>query len=85
VASSSLYGGTFNLLNTTLPRLITTTFVDPSDATNFTKQLKKIQSIFAESLENPKLDVLDLKAIAAESKLSKFLSWLIILLLHLIY
>ena len=30
VASSSLYGGTFNLLNVTLPRLgITTTFVDP--------------------------------------------------------
>jgi O-acetylhomoserine (thiol)-lyase len=35
------------------------------------KQLKKIQSIFAESLENPKLDVLDLKAIAAESKAFK--------------
>jgi O-acetylhomoserine (thiol)-lyase len=73
VASSSLYGGTFNLLNTTLPRLgITTTFVDPSDATNFTKAAKKNTKVFfAESLGNPKLDVLDLKAIAAESKAFK--------------
>jgi O-acetylhomoserine (thiol)-lyase len=45
IVSSSLYGGTFNLLNTTLPTGITTTFVDPSDATNFTKAAK-IQSIF---------------------------------------
>jgi O-acetylhomoserine (thiol)-lyase len=73
VASSSLYGGTFNLLNTTLPRLgITTTFVDPSDPTNFTKAAKENTKVFfAESLGNPKLDVLDLKAIAAESKALK--------------
>src|SRR5690606_7427182 len=37
VASNSLYGGTYNLLKVTLPRLgITTTFVDPSKAENFT-------------------------------------------------
>lgn len=73
VASSSLYGGTFNLLNTTLPRLgITTTFVDPSDPTNFTKAAKENTKVFfAESLGNPKLDVLDLKGIAAESKAFK--------------
>jgi O-acetylhomoserine (thiol)-lyase len=73
VASSSLYGGTFNLLNTTLPRLgITTTFVDPSDPTNFTKAANENTKVFfAESLGNPKLDVLDLKAIAAESKAFK--------------
>ena len=36
VASSSLYGGTFTLLNVTLPRLgITTTFVDASNPENF--------------------------------------------------
>jgi len=36
VASSSLYGGTFNLLNVTLPRFgITTTFVDASNPDNF--------------------------------------------------
>lgn len=70
VASSSLYGGTFNLLKSTLPRLgITTTFVDPSDPTNFTKAAQENTKVFfAESLGNPKLDVLDLKAIAAEAK-----------------
>ena len=36
VASSSLYGGTYNLLSVTLPRHgITTTFVDPSNPENF--------------------------------------------------
>jgi len=67
VASSSLYGGTFNLFSSTLPRLgITTTFVDPSDAANFENAVKdNTKVIFVESLGNPKLDVLDLKAIAA--------------------
>lgn len=70
VASSSLYGGTFNLLQTTLPRLgITTTFVDPSDAANFTNAVNDNTKVFfMESLGNPKLDVLDIQAIAAEAK-----------------
>ena len=70
VASSSLYGGTFNLFNSTLPRLgITTTFVDPSDAANFANAANEnTKVIFVESLGNPKLDVLDLKAIAAIAK-----------------
>ena len=73
VASSSLYGGTYNLLNVTLPRLgITTTFVDPSDPANFEAAVKdNTRAFFAESLGNPKLDVLDLKAIAAYSKKAK--------------
>lgn len=73
VASSSLYGGTFNLLNATLPRLgITTTFVDPSDAQNFAKAANdNTKVIFVESLGNPKLDVLDLKAIAVVAKTLK--------------
>lgn len=73
VASNSLYGGTYNLLSATLPRLgITTTFVDPSDPENFTKAAKENTKIFfAESLGNPKLDVLDLKAISAEAKAFK--------------
>ena len=67
VASSSLYGGTFNLFSSTLPRLgITTTFVDPSDAANFENVvIDNTKVIFVESLGNPKLDVLDLKSIAA--------------------
>ena len=73
VASNSLYGGTYNLLNVTLPRLgITTTFVDPSDPENFTKAAKENTRVFfAETLGNPKLDVLDLKAISAEAKAFK--------------
>ena len=73
VASSSLYGGTYNLLNVTLPRLgITTTFVDPSDPANFEAAVQdNTRAFFAESLGNPKLDVLDLKAIAAHSKKAK--------------
>ncbi len=73
VASSSMYGGTYNLLSVTLPRLgITTTFVDPSDASNFGKAVaKNTRAILVESLGNPKLDVLDLKAIASEAKAAK--------------
>lgn len=70
VASNSLYGGTYNLLSVTLPRLgITTTFVDPSNPENFTKAAKEnTRAFFVESLGNPKLDVLDLKGISAEAK-----------------
>ncbi|QCX40467.1 O-acetylhomoserine aminocarboxypropyltransferase/cysteine synthase [Aureibaculum algae] len=70
VASSSLYGGTYNLLNVTLPRLgITTTFVDASDPESFGKAVKEnTRAFFVESLGNPKLDVLDLKAISKEAK-----------------
>ena len=73
VASNSLYGGTYNLLNVTLPRLgITTTFVDPADPNNFGKAVQdNTRAIFVESLGNPKLDVLDLKAISAEAKAAK--------------
>jgi O-acetylhomoserine (thiol)-lyase len=70
VASNSLYGGTYNLLKVTLPRLgITTTFVDPSQPENFKKAAKEnTKAIFVESLGNPKLDVLDLKGISVAAK-----------------
>lgn len=73
VASSSLYGGTYNLLSNTLPRFgITTTFVDPDDAENFAKAIQpNTRLFFAESLGNPKLDVLDLKAISDQAKAAK--------------
>lgn len=73
VASSSLYGGTYNLLSVTLPRLgITTTFVDPSNPENFDKAIQEnTRVIFVESLGNPKLDVLDLKAISKVAKENK--------------
>ncbi|WP_373055522.1 O-acetylhomoserine aminocarboxypropyltransferase/cysteine synthase family protein [Zunongwangia sp. H14] len=73
VASNSLYGGTYNLLSVTLPRLgITTTFVDPGKPVNFKKAAKEnTRAFFVESLGNPKLDVLDLEAISAEAKAHK--------------
>ena len=73
VASNSLYGGTYNLFNVTLPRLgITTTFVDPSDPANFKNAVQEnTRAFFVESLGNPKLDVLDLKAISSEAKAAK--------------
>ena len=73
VASSSLYGGTYNLLSVTLPRHgITTTFVDPSDAENFKAAAQEnTRAFFIESLGNPKLDVLDIKAISNKAKAYK--------------
>jgi len=73
VASSSLYGGTYNLLSVTLPRHgITTTFVDPSNPENFkTSAQENTRAFFIESLGNPKLDVLDIEAISKEAKAYK--------------
>ena len=73
VASSSLYGGTYNLLSVTLPRHgITTTFVDPSNPENFQKAAQEnTRTFFIESLGNPKLDVLDIEAISKQAKAYK--------------
>jgi O-acetylhomoserine (thiol)-lyase len=66
VSATSLYGGTWNLFNHTLPKLgITTSFVDPSDPENFAKAITdKTRLIFAETMGNPKLDTLDIAAVA---------------------
>ena len=73
VASSSLYGGTYNLLSVTLPRFgITTTFVDPSNPANFAAAVQEnTRAFFVESLGNPKLDVLDLEGISKHAKEAK--------------
>ena len=57
VASNSLYGGTYNLLNVTLPRHgITTTFVDPSNPENFKNAAQENTRVFfIESLATPSL------------------------------
>ena len=70
VSASSLYGGTFNLLNTTLPRLgIETTFVNADEPSNFVDAIQaNTRGIYVESLGNPKLDVLDLKQISEIAK-----------------
>ncbi len=73
VASNSLYGGTYNMLSNTLPRFgITTTFVDPDDVDNFSNAVKSnTRAFFAESLGNPKLDVIDLEGISNHAKKAK--------------
>lgn len=66
VSADNLYGGTYNLLHYTLARLgINVIFVDSSDPANFTKAVTpKTKAIYAESIGNPKLDVLDFEAVA---------------------
>ena len=67
VAGNNLYGGTYNLLHHTLPRLgITTTFVDSQDVAAFRAALRPAtRAIYIESLGNPKLDVPDFETISA--------------------
>ena len=66
VASSSLYGGSVNLFTHTLPRFgITTTFVKPRDLEGFTAAIRpETRLLFAETIGNPGLEVLDLPAVA---------------------
>jgi O-acetylhomoserine (thiol)-lyase len=66
VSADNLYGGTYNLFHYTLARLgIQVIFVDSSDPENFTKAITpKTKAIYAESIGNPKLDVLDFEAVA---------------------
>ncbi len=67
VSATSLYGGTYNLFYHTLPKLgIKVHFVDPSDPENFRRALtEKTRLIFAETVGNPRLDTLDIEAVAA--------------------
>lgn len=67
VASRSLYGGTHNLLDYTLPRFgITTTFVDPRSPADFKAAIQpNTKLLFGEILGNPGLEVLDITAIAS--------------------
>lgn len=66
VAASTLYGGTYNLFSTTLPRLgIKTAFVNPDDAQNFQKAINsKTKAIYIESIGNPGTNLVDIEAVA---------------------
>ncbi|PKR42812.1 bifunctional o-acetylhomoserine/o-acetylserine sulfhydrylase [Streptomyces sp. EAG2] len=67
VSSTSLYGGTYNLLKHTLPRLgIEVTFVDdPDDLDAWRAAIRPTtKAVFAESLGNPRGNVLDIRGIA---------------------
>ena len=66
VASSALYGGSYNLLMHTLPRFgITTSFVDFRDREALAAAIRpETRLIFAEMIGNPRLDIADLPRIA---------------------
>ncbi|HET6894609.1 MAG TPA: O-acetylhomoserine aminocarboxypropyltransferase/cysteine synthase family protein [Candidatus Baltobacteraceae bacterium] len=66
VASHSLYGGTYNAFSHTLPRFgIDVTLVDFSDPQNVRNAIKpNTKALFAETIGNPKIDVLDIETVA---------------------
>jgi O-acetylhomoserine (thiol)-lyase len=66
VSSSSLYGGTYNLFNYTLPKIgITTKFVDGSSLDAFRAAIDdNTRAVYLETIGNPRLDVADIRGIA---------------------
>ena len=66
VAAKNIYGGTFNLLEHTLPQYgVETTFVDPFNYNDIEKSIKdNTKLIFIETLGNPNSDVVDIEKIA---------------------
>ena len=67
VSASTIYGGTHALFEVNLRKLgINTTFVDPDDPQNFKKAItKKTKLLYAETIGNPQINVLDIAAVAA--------------------
>ncbi|GED12641.1 homocysteine synthase [Aneurinibacillus migulanus] len=67
VASSNLYGGTYNLFAHTLPKLgLTVKFVDPDDLDEVRAAITdKTKALYTETIGNPRADVVDLEALAA--------------------
>ena len=67
VSANNLYGGTYQLVHYTLPKLgRTVKFVDSKDPEAFRRALTpRTRAIFAETIGNPKLDVPDFAALAA--------------------
>ncbi len=66
VSANSLYGGTYNLFVHTLPRLgVEVELVDPVDPENFRRAVRpSTKLLYAETVGNPKLDTLDIRAVA---------------------
>ena len=66
VSSHALYGGTHNLFTYTLPRFgINTTFVDPREPDAFKRAIRpETRLIYAETIGNPRCEVLDIETIA---------------------
>jgi O-acetylhomoserine (thiol)-lyase len=67
VAANNLYGGAYQLLHHTFPKLgRTTTFVNSRDPEAFRQAITpKTRAVYVETIGNPKLDVPDFEAISA--------------------
>ena len=67
VSASTLYGGTHTLLGVNLAKLgVETTFVQPDDPENFRRAIRKnTRLVYAETLGNPLINIVDIEAIAA--------------------
>jgi len=67
VSASALYGGTYNLFAHTLARLgIKTIFVDSDNPADFEAAItEKTKLVYAETIGNPKLNVLDIQGLAS--------------------
>lgn len=66
VASSTLYGGTYNLFVNTLPKFgVKTVLVDPNNLKNFADAINdKTKAIFIETIGNPDINVIDIEQVA---------------------
>ncbi len=65
VAAKNIYGGTYNLLEHTLPQYgITTTFVEPEPEAFEAAIKDNTKALYIETLGNPNSDVADIEAIA---------------------
>lgn len=66
VAASTLYGGTYNLFASTLPRYgVKTTFVNPDDLQSFKNAInEKTKAIYIETIGNPGINLVDIEAVA---------------------
>ncbi|MGD9942342.1 MAG: O-acetylhomoserine aminocarboxypropyltransferase/cysteine synthase family protein [Burkholderiaceae bacterium] len=67
VAANTLYGGTYSQFAVTFARFgIDCSFVEPDEPENFRRALRpNTKALFAESIANPRLNVLDIEAVAA--------------------
>lgn len=67
VSAKTIYGGTYNLLEHTLPQYgITTTFVDPDEPGAFERAIdENTRAVFIESIGNPNATLIDIEAVAA--------------------
>lgn len=67
VSASTLYGGTYNLFASTLPKLgINTIFVNPDQPENFRQAInEKTKAVYIETIGNPSTNLIDIEKVAS--------------------